>query len=155
MLSLFQPSPRTLGFSCFCELNLLAKSQLPRFCVSWISSQESCMCGENQTNQTKPKINQTFFCKFFFGNIFFRQTFFSAIIFEKKFLVAEIFFLFNTIFFWHNFFSQIKLFLAKFIFDEQIFFSKIFFTLTFFFPEKVGSRWSQEPIFKVWSKSGQ
>ena len=61
MLSQFQPSPRPLGLSCFCELNWHAKFHLPKFCLSWISFQDSCMGvrKENQSNKTKPKVNQT------------------------------------------------------------------------------------------------
>ena len=53
--SRFQLSPGPLGFA------FLSWNGMPnfRFCVSWISSQDSSNVEENQTNQTKPKINQT------------------------------------------------------------------------------------------------
>ena len=47
------------GSSYFCALSLYAEFQFPRFCLSWISSQDSYMGDENQTNQLKPKLKQT------------------------------------------------------------------------------------------------
>ena len=49
-----QPNrPKPLGISYFCELRMHAKSQLPRLCLSYISTQDSYMAEKNQTNQTK------------------------------------------------------------------------------------------------------
>ena len=70
-----EPSKKPSGLSFFCELSLNAKFQLPRLCVSCISTQHNFF--------DKKKLGgENFFGENSFDEIFFAKFFISA---EKKF----------------------------------------------------------------------
>ena len=83
-----------------------------------------------------------------------RQTFFVEIVFVDIFF-SDIFFV-EIYFYWKNFF--LENFYSEIFFLQQ-FFLAIFFLAKFFtnitVTAGICSRWSQQPTFKVWSKSGQ
>ena len=163
---------------------LNAKFQLPRLCVSCISTEDNYFAKEKISCETffwQNLFYKTFFVQFFLSEIslqksfkakiclskknfdhkFFLQCFGQSIFFKNSFLAICLFFAKYLFFFqkvlWQNF-AFWQTFWGQFYFLAKILLGKISFENFYKYDGDscvgICSRLSQEPTFKVWSKSG-